>query len=212
VQDSGSGIPPEVLPRIFEPFFTTKDVGKGTGLGLATVHGIVQQHQGWTEVASTVGVGTTFRLYFPASPHARPQVEAPAAEKPVQGGHETILLVEDEPPVQRLACEVLERQGYRVLRASSGVAALEVWKAHGAAIDLLLTDVVMPGGLSGRRLADQLRAERPSLRVVFTSGYSPDVAGRDLERRNGVRFLAKPYPPLTLARLVRECLDEAPAA
>ncbi len=201
---------PELLPRIFEPFFTTKDVGKGTGLGLATVHGIIQQHQGWIEVTSQPQRGTEFRIYLPASERKKPAEFDTALASKVRGGKETILLVEDDPGVQGLARQVLARYGYGVLVAASGHEALEVWQNLDRPIDLLLTDVIMPGGLSGRQLADRLRTLKPDLRVVFTSGYSPDVAGLCDDNDAGTRFLSKPYPPRELAKTVRECLDGDP--
>jgi PAS domain S-box-containing protein len=206
VGDTGSGIAPEHLPHIFEPFFTTKDVGKGTGLGLATVHGIAKQHDGWIEVESAPGRGTTFRIYLPAveeQAEAAPMETAP----PVPGGTETILLVEDEASVRDLACVVLERYGYTVLTAENGRAALDIWRQRKSRIDLVLTDLVMPGGMSGRALAEQLQAERPGLKVIFMSGYSDEIVHRQLDLQSGCRFLQKPYPPRALAEAVRRCLD-----
>ena len=206
VADTGCGIAPEHLPHIFEPFYTTKEAGKGTGLGLATVHGIVKQHDGWIEVESAPGRGTTFRVYLPAvepKPGAAPIETAP----PVRGGTETILLVEDEAAVRDLARIVLERYGYTVLTAENGRAARDVWKQHKGGIDLVLTDLVMPGGVSGRALAEQLQAERPGLKVIFTSGYSDEIVHRQLNLQSGCNFLQKPYPPRALAEAVRNCLD-----
>ena len=159
--DTGCGIPPENLSRIFEPFFTTKEVGKGTGLGLATVYGIVKQHKGWVEVESTVGKGTTFRIYIPHVAEERPGTEKSAAPIMVRGGNETILLVEDEKPVRELVVRILQKQGYTVLQAGTGAEALEVWRAHKEEIQLLLTDLIMPGAMNGRELAETLWAERP---------------------------------------------------
>ena len=204
VSDTGTGIAPEHRARIFEPFFTTKEVGKGTGLGLATVYGIVKQHRGWIELQSTPGVGTTFHVHFPATERpamARPAaVAAPPNELPQ--GDEAILLVEDEPALRALAKRALQRCGYTVHEAASGVAALEVWAAHRDTIKLLLSDMVMPDGLTGLELATRLQAEDPNLKVVLTSGYSPD----NLEAA-AASFLAKPYSPIKLARIVRDCLD-----
>jgi two-component system, cell cycle sensor histidine kinase and response regulator CckA len=227
VADTGCGMPPEVMQRIFEPFFTTKDVGKGTGLGLATVYGIVEQHHGWIEVTSEVGVGTTFKLFLPKSKEARPQmpIETPvtttsatsassAATTHVQRGErETILLVEDEPALRELAKVVLEDCNYRILEAGSGVQALKVWEQHRNEIDMLLTDMVMPEGMSGRDLAEKLQAERPGLKVLYSSGYSPDVIGGQFKLPPNSFFLPKPYLPPKLASAVRECLDhDAPVA
>ncbi|MEK7707472.1 MAG: PAS domain S-box protein, partial [Verrucomicrobiota bacterium] len=207
VTDSGTGIPPEILGRIFEPFFTTKEVGKGTGLGLATVYGVVKQHQGWIEVESELGRGATFRVYLPPADKSVEDNEEAAAEIVVRGGNETILVVEDEPPVRELVCSLLKGHGYRVLGAESGVRALEVWRDHKDEIALLLTDVVMPDQINGRELAEKLWAERPGLKVIFTSGYSSDVVGKDWVLRHGLRYVQKPYHPRKLALAVRDCLD-----
>ncbi|HEX2855094.1 MAG TPA: PAS domain S-box protein [Opitutaceae bacterium] len=207
VVDSGVGIAAEVLPHIFEPFFTTKDVGQGSGLGLATVYGIVQQHEGWLEVSSRVNEGTTFRIYLPRRGDALP---APAAEAPrpaVAGGRETILLVEDEPAVRAIMSVVLMRHGYVVLEAENGRAAQEVWARHRERISLLLTDLVMPDGVSGQELARLLARDKPKLRVIFTSGYSAAIAGRDFPLKEGVNFLAKPFEASRLAQVVRATLD-----
>ncbi|MBI4664251.1 MAG: response regulator [Verrucomicrobia bacterium] len=214
VTDTGCGMESATLGKLFEPFFTTKDVGKGTGLGLATVYGIVKQHEGWIEVSSGVGQGSTFRVFFPAS-EARPveELDKPAADQNALNGRETILVVEDEPALRRLARRVLSHYGYRVLEADTGSEALNLWRRHSKEIDLLLTDVVMPGGMNGRELADQLRTQERRLRVIFTTGYSLDVMGQDFVPEEGVVLLPKPYQPKTLARAVRECLDgKAPSS
>ena len=204
--DSGSGIPTENLSRIFEPFFTTKEVGKGTGLGLATVYGIVKQHQGWVEVESIVGKGTTFRIFIPFIGTARAVTEKPAAEV-FCGGNETILVVEDEKPVRELVARVLEKQGYKVLQAGTGAEAVEVWRQHADEIALLLTDLIMPGAMNGRELAESLWKDRPKLKVIYTSGYSADIVGKDFKLESEMNFLQKPYHPQTLALKVRQCLD-----
>jgi CheY-like chemotaxis protein len=201
----------KTLQRIFEPFFTTKAVGKGTGLGLATVYGIVKQHQGWVEVASEVGTGTMFKVYFPGVAKAAEAAVENGPPVRVRGGSETILLVEDEPVLRELVREILQAYDYRVIEAGSGVEALRVWDEHNGQVDLLLTDMVMPEGLSGSELAAQLRRRKPSLRVVFTSGYSPEALGRDFSHGDTV-FLSKPYLPPQLAQLVRQSLDAAPKA
>ncbi len=213
VTDTGCGMSDSVRARIFEPFFTTKEVGKGTGLGLATVFGIVKQHAGWIEVASEPGRGTRFAIFFPASDEPLPVVEAAAAAvpPPVSGGTETVLVVEDETVLREMAREFLADCGYRVLEAASGREALQVWGQHRTEIDLLLTDMKMPEGISGLELADKMLAERPALRVVFTSGYSDDVVSPDYLARTGARFLAKPYSYADLTRYVRECLDRKAA-
>ena len=212
VEDTGAGIAPENLPHIFEPFFTTKEVGKGTGLGLATAYGIVNQHHGWIEVDSQVGRGTTFRIFLPCAAHPAPAEPARATLEPpsrteVRGGHETVLVVEDEPTLRALVCLVLRKHGYQVHEAGSGPAALPVWAQHHRSIDLLLTDMVMPEGMTGRELAEKLRQEKPALKVLYTSGYSPDLLGRDFPLVHGLNFLQKPFPPALLARTVRQCLD-----
>ena len=209
VADTGCGMEPAVMNRIFEPFFTTKEVGRGTGLGLATVYGIVKQHEGWVEVTSEVGKGSTFNVFFPASSKPAEAVlpgKGPAAE--VRGGKETILVVEDEPVLRDMARVILESCGYHVLEAASGREALEVWKNHRGAIDLLLADMIMPEGISGMDLARQLLAFRPGLKIVFASGYSMDELDTDFFRKGHARFLQKPYTHVTLTETVRDYLDE----
>jgi PAS domain S-box-containing protein len=207
VADSGSGISSEHLPHIFEPFFTTKEVGKGTGLGLATTYGIVQQHGGWIEVDSEIGRGTTFRVFFPfVSPPTR-EAATPAPASPSPRGHETILVVEDEEGVRALVIKVLEHLGYRLLQAQSGPSAIEIWREHGDAIDLLITDIVMPDGMNGIELAERLRRWRPSLKVIFMSGYLADVSRDAMTTRETDAYLAKPFSLPELARLVRRTLD-----
>jgi PAS domain S-box-containing protein len=206
MKDTGHGMDAATLGHIFEPFFTTKEIGKGTGLGLATVYGIVKQHQGWIEVESVVGQGTTFRVYFPIC--AR-QEGASSGTKPkdVPGGDETILVVEDEAALRELVQEILEKKGYRVLDAATGVQALQVWNQHKAEIDLLLTDMMMPEGLSGRELAERVLQERSDLKVVYSSGYSLEAISPGFAIEEGVHFLQKPYDPETLARTIRQCLN-----
>ncbi|HWF19933.1 MAG TPA: response regulator, partial [Verrucomicrobiae bacterium] len=209
VIDTGSGIDAMVLPHIFEPFFTTKAVGKGTGLGLATVYGIIKQHQGWIEVESKVGIGTTLHVYVPFLKIATGAKPGDAKiEEPLRGGTETILIVEDEPPVRDLVCKILKSAGYEVLQANNGPEALDVWREHKDKIELLLTDIVMPDGMTGRDLAEKLQAEKPSLKAIFTSGYSSDIVGKDFIIQDGVNFLQKPYMPQKLTRAVRKCLDD----
>jgi len=207
VSDTGCGIPPEILNRIFEPFFTTKDIGKGTGLGLATVFGILQQHNGWINARSEVGRGTTFRIYLPLQMLPADRDENPQADVALPGGHETILLVEDEETLRVPTRNVLTRLGYRVLEATTGHTALEVWREHRQEIRLLLTDLVMPDGMTGRELAEQLLAADPGLKVVYTSGYRRDIAGSDYALQEGVNFLGKPFQAAKLAQTVRKCLD-----
>jgi PAS domain S-box-containing protein len=207
VSDTGCGIPPEVLPHVFEPFFTTKETGKGTGLGLATVFGIVKLHRGWLQVDSKVGHGTTFSIFLPAGETpAGPSVPETAKAEP-RGGAECIMLVEDDPAVRQLTRLALERKGYRVVEAANGVDAQRVWVEHGPRIDLLLTDLVMPEGLDGRELAAQLRQKQPGLKVVFISGYSPEIAGRQWTLAAGQAFIKKPCGTDQLASVIRQCLD-----
>jgi CheY-like chemotaxis protein len=202
------------LGHIFEPFFTTKDIGKGTGHGLATVYGIVKQHEGWVEANSESGKGSTFDVFFPATddvPAAAGKETAFTAHV-VTGGTETVLIVEDEPVLRDMARDILEECGYQILEASSGKEALEVWNRHARQIDLLLTDMVMPGGVSGVDLAEQLLASRPQLRIVFTSGYAANEVNREVLAKTRARFLPKPYTHDELAQTVRECLDKSGGA
>ncbi len=207
VSDTGTGISPEIRAKIFEPFFTTKDVGKGTGLGLATAFGIVQQHQGWIEVESEVGRGTTFHIYLPRLETAPLAAATETPAMPARGRGELVLLVEDEPSVQEMGLRALSRYGYRVLTAANGPAAREVWAGHHAEIDLLLTDMIMPEGISGTQLARQFQTDKPSLKVVYTSGYNAQIAGKELKLTDGINFLAKPYEIERLFRTVRTALD-----
>ncbi|MBE2215223.1 MAG: response regulator [Opitutaceae bacterium] len=208
VSDTGTGMAPEVRARLFEPFFTTKDVGKGTGLGLATVYGIVRQHQGWIEVRSEIGRGSLFRIYLPyaagtPTPHERTHTES----SPVPGGDETILVVEDEPPLRLLVRAMLVKLGYKVLEAPSGVAAVKVWQEHRDHIHLLLTDMVMPDRMSGRDLALRVHEDRPDLPVIFITGYNPEMAGRDFVLEEGVNYVPKPFTPRKLGTTIRAVLD-----
>jgi two-component system, cell cycle sensor histidine kinase and response regulator CckA len=207
VSDTGCGISRENLPRIFEPFFTTKEIGKGTGLGLATVFGIVQQHQGWVNVYSEVGKGTTFRIYLPRLQKASEQKTEHPASETLRGGKETILLVEDDSYLRASIRMALTQLGYRVIEAISGIEALEIWKQHHGEIRLLLTDMVMPGGLTGKDLGDQLLKENPNLRVIYTSGYSAEVATKGFPLEEGVNFLNKPFQAHKLAQTIRVALD-----
>jgi len=209
VADTGCGIPKADLAKIFEPFYTTKDVGKGTGLGLATVFGIVQQHQGWINVYSEVGRGTTFKIYFPRLPGVTDQKMTPRPNANAPRGNETILLVEDEPPMRDIVQIYLTKLGYQVLTAPTGVKALEVWKEHRQKIRLLLTDMVMPDGMTGNELAERLLRDNPQLKVIYTSGYSPEIAGKDLPIQEGVNFIAKPFESHQLAQTIRNRLDQA---
>ena len=206
VGDTGMGIYPEYLPRIFEPFFTTKEAGKGTGLGLATVYGIVKQHQGWIEVSSQLGSGTTFKIFLPAGAPGVKQKLVPQMKASPAVGHEKILLVEDDADVRMVARDVLEASGYQIWEASNGLEALNVWKTNASQIDLLLTDVIMPGGLNGRELSDRLRRERPGLKVILMTGYSPDLMVKIQPQSH---ILTKPFSMEGLTETVRNCLDTA---
>ena len=201
------------MGRIFEPFFTTKEVGKGTGLGLATVYGIVKQHEGWIEVSSEVGKGSTFNVFFPAS-SAPVTASAPesALAAAVRGGQETILVVEDEPVLRDMAHLILQDCGYHVLEAGSGAEALRVWERNPDAIDLVLTDMVMPGGVSGRDLAVRLLANHPQLKVIFTSGYNVEEANTDFFRRRGAASSASPIPASTWPKSCAKAWTSRPEA
>ncbi len=208
VTDTGCGIPANVMPRIFEPFFTTKSEGRGTGLGLSTVFGIVGQHQGWIDVASTVGVGTTFSIYLPVAAQVEPcALQLDGVEMKVPGGTETILVVEDEASVRDFAVSALQLHGYRVLQATSGRHALEVWERHMNDIKLLLTDLVMPDDMTGPELAAAMQAGKPELHVIFTSGYTPETMADVFAASKDKRFIHKPYQPRALAKAVRDALD-----
>jgi len=213
VSDTGEGIPADVLPRIFEPFFTTKPVGKGTGLGLATAYGIAKQHEGWIDVRSEVNVGTTFQVFIPFKSGPTVMLPAdPSETLPRSRGAETVLVVEDEVTVSFCVCAILKSQGYSVLTATNGVEALAVWKENQADIDLLLTDMVMPEGISGLDLAQRLLADKPGLRVICTSGYSHEIATSKKTLPVTHRFLGKPYQSTLLLETVREVLDQPNSA
>lgn len=211
VADTGCGMDATTLSRLFEPFFTTKEIGKGTGLGLATVYGIVKQHQGWVEVQSEVGRGATFTVFLPASADPVAGHVDERAPAPARGGTERVLVVEDEYPVRILVRHILATHGYQVFTAASGVEALKVWQNQRGQIQLLLTDMVMPDGVSGIDLGSRLQTEHPGLKVIYTSGYSTDLVGQDFELRDGHNFLQKPYHPEMLVQTVRNCLDNGEA-
>lgn len=211
VEDTGEGMDAETRARIFEPFFTTKAVGKGTGLGLATAYGVVKQNGGYIFVRSVLGEGTTFSLYFPHY-DASAEDPAPRASGATDAhGHETILLVEDSRPVRAATRRTLEQLGYVVLEAESSPAAVAMCEAHDGPIDVLLTDIVMPG-LSGVELARAIREKRPSIRILFMSGYADDAFGGGRAPSAGTMFIAKPFAPATLASKVREALSAQPEA
>jgi len=208
VKDTGIGMPPDVQKRIFEPFFTTKERGKGTGLGLSTVYGIVKQSGGEIVVHSKPGQGTTFNIYFPRIDHESYNKER-EEEKRVQevpAGKETILVVEDNGEVRSLAARILKRQGYTVFEASQPAVALDLCERHGAVIDMVLTDVIMPG-MNGREFAERVLAIRPEMKVLYMSGYPGDTIGEHGFLEKGLHFIPKPFTFETLARKVREVLD-----
>lgn len=205
VRDTGVGMSEEVRERVFEPFFTTKPRGQGTGLGLATVYGIVQQHQGFLEVQSSPGQGTTFEVYLPAA--EAPPAKTVSARPTPSRGNETLLVVEDEQVLRQLAARVLGRAGYRVLTAATAAEARLVFEEHAEQIQLLLTDMVLPEGETGRNLAEALVEQCPALEVVFMSGYSPDYQSSGFVLEPGVNFLQKPFPLATLLDTVRRRLD-----
>jgi signal transduction histidine kinase/ActR/RegA family two-component response regulator len=212
VVDTGFGMDAYTMTRIFEPFFTTKEVGKGTGLGLATVYGIMKQHEGWIEVTSDLGKGATFSVFFPSTGELAEIKSVDASPSlAVRGGRETILIVEDEPVLRDMAHVILQECGYNILEARSGREALGIWERHGARIDLVLTDMVMPEGVSGMDLAQRLLAANPKLKIIFASGYSMDDVDTAFVRRGSAVFLQKPYTHVTLAKAVRDCLDAEPA-
>jgi two-component system cell cycle sensor histidine kinase/response regulator CckA len=206
VRDTGCGMAAPVLARIYEPFFTTKPDGLGAGLGLATARDIVRRHDGWIEVESKVGVGTQFQILLPLVRAAAPSPASPAPGTPQKAGRGTLLLVEDEAGVRDFAAAVLRQDGYTLLMAKSGENALEVWGRHSARIDLLLTDVVLPGEISGPGLAAMLQAEKPALRVILTSGYDLDAGAPRAAGAAAPLVLGKPYTPRALLRAVGSAL------
>ena len=210
VSDDGCGMSAETLTNLFEPFYTTKELGKGTGLGLSTVYGIVKQNNGFVNVYSEPDHGTTFRIYLPARQNREASLP-PDGDKavPVAGGGECILLVEDEPQLLKMTKTVLERKGYRVLAAAGPAEALALAAARAETIDLLVTDVVMPG-MNGRELAGRLQAATPKLRCLFMSGYTANVIAHHGVLDEGVAFIQKPVSSRDLAAKVREVLDRSP--
>lgn len=211
VTDTGCGIEPGLIPRIFEPFFTTKETGKGTGLGLATVYAVVKQHRGWIEVQSQINSGSTFKIFLPASDQciAAPMTPIPQQES-VRGGKETILVAEDEAALLELMRHVLGQYQYNILTASSANEAIRVWEENHGRIDLLLTDLIMPGGMTGRELAKELKKRQPALRVILTSGFNSNAQG-NIGDDSEIVFLPKPYLPEVAAKLIRSTLDSSPA-
>jgi len=205
VSDTGTGISSDVQKKIFEPFFTTKEVGKGTGLGLATVYGIIKQHQGYIYVDSKINQGTKFRIYLPVV-----QEEAERIKKKINKskpkGTETVLVVEDEPSLRKLIVDMLRQLGYKTLEAPNGETALQIGSSHQETIHLLLTDVIMPG-MKGNELAEALKADRQEMKVIFMSGYADDMIAHHGVLDPGLHFIQKPLPPSKLARKIRDVLD-----
>jgi PAS domain S-box-containing protein len=208
VADTGVGMDEGTLKRIFEPFFTTKDVGKGTGLGLPTAHGIVKQHHGWIEVRSQPQQGSTFTVYLPVKVVPAASAKTLPAVSPVMGGRGTLLLVEDEDIVRRPIGIYLRKLGYQVIEAANGNQAFTLWRQHHEQIDLLYTDMVMPEGISGLDLAEKLCAEKPRLKVIISSGYSTEISMQGVPADAGYLYLPKPSPSAAIATAVRECLDK----
>ena len=208
VTDTGCGMDEETQRHIFEPFFTTKEAGKGTGLGLLNVLGIVRQHNGWIHVRSTKGKGTTFEVYLPAYAESQEFRQAPRGTRPI-GGSETILMVEDDAALRRFASIWLRELGYKVIEAPNGAEALKLWESCRDQVDLLLTDMVMPGGISGSELAQRLMKERVGLRAIVHSGHSAEESRAGAMAANGIAFLPKPYTAPELAAAVRARLDKS---
>jgi PAS domain S-box-containing protein len=206
VTDTGCGMGDATLKRIFEPFFTTKAIGKGTGLGLATVHGIVTQHKGWVDVESELGKGTTFKVFLPSSTkviNESTQAEKTAATR----GYETILLVEDEAKLRQLVAKGLRLLGYRVFAADNGQTAMKLWQEHSHRIELLFSDMMMPEGMTGLDLAEKMKEEKPSLKVIISSGYNMEMAGQGSPTAGGIVYFQKPYDFEVLSQTIRDCLD-----
>jgi two-component system cell cycle sensor histidine kinase/response regulator CckA len=204
VSDTGMGMDRETQSRIFEPFFTTKEKGKGTGLGLSTVYGIVKQTGGYVMVQSEIGRGTTFHIYLPKVEEAA-EKHSISAPDTASGGTETVLLVEDEESVRELVRDTLTAKGYRVFDADNGEAGIAAAAAHDGKIDLVITDVVMPG-IGGRELVKQLTQTRPAIKVLYLSGYTEDAIVSDGSIEKGTAFLQKPFTLQNLSRKVREVL------
>jgi two-component system cell cycle sensor histidine kinase/response regulator CckA len=207
VSDTGVGMDAATIERIFEPFFTTKEVGKGTGLGLATVYGVVKQHGGFIHLYSELGKGTTFRIYLPAT-NGAPEPREPKRDDRTPNGSETILLAEDNEGLREAAEEMLQRLGYRVILASNGAEATELFKANSGKIDLVILDIVMPL-LSGPSAYSQMAAIQPDLRAIFATGYTAETASLNSTLEKGVPILQKPYSMKNLGQIVRGTLDRA---
>jgi CheY-like chemotaxis protein len=212
VADDGVGMDETTLRRACEPFFTMKAIGQGTGLGLSIVYGIVQQHRGWLELESAPGRGTVCRVLLPSEFHPAASADGASsgsgrATAGRAGPVTTILLVEDEESLRELVSATLEAAGYGVIAAVSGLEALGLWELHAERIDLVLTDMVMPEGVSGRQLAERLSRLRPNLKIIYTSGYSLDLTDPHFAGGGKIYFLEKPYRSAQLLALVRDCLE-----
>jgi len=212
VSDTGIGMDAAIRERIFEPFFTTKGAGKGTGLGLATVYGIVKQHGGFIQVQSEPGRGSTFHIFLPVSDNSSPTEACPpmAPDMPIHGGTETILIAEDHEGVREMARAALESQGYHILIAHDGQEAMSMLSAQRDSIALVLLDVIMPRR-SGPKTYEAIQAMKPGIPVVFATGYSNETAALSEMVERGIAVLRKPYSPGMLCRRVREALDRAAA-
>jgi CheY-like chemotaxis protein len=206
VSDNGSGMDKDILEHLFEPFFTTKELGKGTGLGLATVYGIVKQNDGFIHVYSEPGDGTTFRIYLPRFGSEAAEIPKEGVKEKVPGGTETVLLVEDDEAILRTARSMLERLGYRVVSANSITRAIDLAETHAGQIHLLITDVVMPE-MNGLDLARRLAHIRPRMKTLFMSGYSANVIAHRGVLNEGMRFIQKPFSIKDLAVSIRDALD-----
>jgi CheY-like chemotaxis protein len=206
VSDTGCGMSPEVLNHVFQPFFTTKESGKGTGLGLATVYGIVKQWGGHLSIYSEPGLGSSFKVYLPQSARQQAATETNEALSVLPGGSETILVVEDDKAVRAMTTRILRTCGYSILDAGGGKLAINVAQQYEGQIDLLLTDVVMPQ-IGGKRLADRLSVLRPGIRILYISGYTDETVARHGVLRAETAFLQKPFAPRALAEKVRDVLD-----
>ena len=211
VTDAGTGMDESIIKRIFEPFFTTKEIGKGTGLGLPTAYGIIKQHQGWIEVESAIGKGSTFNVFLPAKTDAVRTSETHGAPLPTLRGEGTVLLVEDEHIVRRPIGTYLRKLGYNVIEAANGNQALALWREHGKRVDLLFTDMVMPEGVTGLELAQRLVIEKPTLKIIISSGYSTEFSSHGVTTDAGFIYLPKPSSSAIIASTVRSCIEQKKA-
>ena len=206
VSDTGKGMDAELVSHIFEPFFTTKETGEGTGLGLATVHGIVAQHHGWLEVDSKPEAGSVFHVFLPATATSS-AIKVEEYQESLRGGTELILVVEDEMPVRKILTRALRRQGYKVLVATNGPEALQTWEENKADLKLVLTDMIMPEGMTGLDLARSIRSQDPEIEVIISSGHNPEITKISSVTEEGMAYIQKPYELSRLSRVMRRCLD-----